>query len=167
MARQPSTVLLALVVACSSADRGSDANRLADAGGARVEDVAADDQDYRKVRALFGEGATGCQTFGCHANGAWTERSREWLVLNADGTTEDRFEAWAIGSDALVCEVAGKGPMKRVDPGSPETSYLVHALRDTKLCSDRRMPPEGPYLSDTQIALVEQWIRGLPRQADD
>jgi len=29
------------------------------------------------------------------------------------------------------------------------------------------MPPGGPYLSEAQIALVEQWIRGLPEQVAD
>ena len=154
--------LLALAAACTSADHGSYAEAHEDAGGPRVEDVATEEQSYANVRVLFGMGATGCATFGCHANGAWKERSREWLVLNADGTTEDRFRTWAIGRDALVCEVAGQRPMKRVDPGWPETSSLVHVLRGTKLCGDLRMPPAGPYLSEAQIALVEQWIRGLP-----
>lgn len=167
MAPKPATALLALVAACSGPDQRPQESRPADAGRARVGDATADDEAYRSVRALFGARDTGCEPFGCHANGEWTDRSKVWLVLNADGTTEDRFESWAIGRDALVCEEDGREPMKRVEPGSPETSYLVQVLRGTQLCGDLRMPPGGPYLSATQIALVERWIRGLPKRTDD
>jgi hypothetical protein len=52
--------------------------------------------------------------------------------------------------------------MKRVAPGVPENSYLVHVLRGTKLCGDSvRMPSGGPYLEEHEIRIVERWIREL------
>jgi hypothetical protein len=54
--------------------------------------------------------------------------------------------------------------MKRVAPGFPANSYLVHVLRGTNLCADGvRMPPSGPYLEEQEIRIVERWIRELRR----
>jgi hypothetical protein len=46
-----------------------------------------------------------------------------------------------------------------VDPGSPDTSYLVWKLEGAGDCFvGRQMPRNDPPLSDDQIALVRGWI---------
>lgn len=47
---------------------------------------------------------------------------------------------------------------KRVNPGSPSTSYIVDKLAGTNLCGGERMPKGGPYLSSAQLDIVRSWI---------
>jgi hypothetical protein len=51
-----------------------------------------------------------------------------------------------------------------VEPGSPETSYLILKLRGDPSISGLRMPEDGPpYLTAAQIAGIAGWIRaGAP-----
>ena len=55
--------------------------------------------------------------------------------------------------------------MKRVNPGSPDTSYMVHKLEGVPGIVGRRMPFNGPpYLTDGQIQIMRRWIElGAPR----
>ena len=72
-----------------------------------------------------------------------------------------------LGPDALpgsVLNVASKEKpdLKRVVPGSPETSYLMMKVRGAKGISGKRMPPpKKTSLTDDEIALLEKWIQGL------
>lgn len=50
-----------------------------------------------------------------------------------------------------------------VDPGSPQTSYLVDKLRGRALCDGDLMPKDEPPLSPKGIATIEAWIcQGAP-----
>jgi len=55
--------------------------------------------------------------------------------------------------------------MKRVNPGSPDTSYMVHKIEGVPGIVGRRMPFNGPpYLTDGQIQIMRRWIElGAPR----
>lgn len=72
-----------------------------------------------------------------------------------------------LGPDAVpgsVLNVASKEKpdLKRVVPGSPETSYLLMKVRGAEGISGKRMPPPNktPLTAD-EIALLEKWIQGL------
>ena len=52
----------------------------------------------------------------------------------------------------------------RVIPGDPDRSYLVRTIEGTSGIAGQRMPVNGPYLSEAQIANIKQWIAmGAPR----
>lgn len=47
--------------------------------------------------------------------------------------------------------------LKRVAPGDPDNSYIIHKLEGTNAVGER-MPLGGPYLSPATIAAIRQWI---------
>ena len=52
--------------------------------------------------------------------------------------------------------------MRLVEPGDPETSYLMHKLRGTHIDVGgvgERMPFDLPALTDDQIATIAAWIK--------
>jgi mono/diheme cytochrome c family protein len=52
----------------------------------------------------------------------------------------------------------------RVIPGDPARSYLVRTIEGTSGIAGQRMPINGPYLTEAQIAIIKQWIAsGAPR----
>ncbi|MBV9496615.1 MAG: hypothetical protein JOZ54_20390 [Acidobacteria bacterium] len=52
--------------------------------------------------------------------------------------------------------------LARVTPGDASNSYLYRKITGAGITGDR-MPQGGPYLNDTQIKLVRDWIRrGAP-----
>lgn len=57
--------------------------------------------------------------------------------------------------------------LQRVQPGNPDTSYLVQKIEGTAAVGER-MPLGGPPLPQSSIDLVRQWIsQGAPSGADD
>jgi hypothetical protein len=52
----------------------------------------------------------------------------------------------------------GKPGATRVIPNDPESSYLVHKLEGRAGIVGSRMPLNGPYLTDGQIAVIRRWI---------
>lgn len=71
---------------------------------------------------------------------------------------------WNLPRDEFVAAVVRGLPV--VVPGDPTASGLIKAIRGTDPF-DRsplyRMPRNGPYVSDTDIAFIEGWIRdGAP-----
>lgn len=65
----------------------------------------------------------------------------------------------AGSSYALLVGVAsGEVPgLQRIAPGDPANSYLVQKL-EGRAAVGARMPFGGPYLDDTTIAVIRQWI---------
>jgi len=65
----------------------------------------------------------------------------------------------------LVGHAADEVPeLMRVDPGNPDASYIVRKLEGAAGIVGGRMPLGGPYLSQTQINSVRDWIaNGAPR----
>lgn len=55
--------------------------------------------------------------------------------------------------------------LRRVTPGDPERSYLVHKIEGRSGIIGRRMPIGGSaFLTDGQILVIKRWIeRGAPR----
>ena len=62
---------------------------------------------------------------------------------------------WNLSRDVFVNgPVAGRKP---IEVGKPADSFLVKILKgDTE--GLRRMPIGGPYMSDADLAFIEQWI---------
>lgn len=48
--------------------------------------------------------------------------------------------------------------LKRVDPGDPDSSYIIHKLEGGPAITGERMPFGGPYLSQAMIDVVRQWV---------
>ena len=98
---------------------------------------------FRKmIQPIFDEACT-----LCHIGGD----APESLVL------EDGF-----AFDFLVNVPSRESKMKRVEPGSPENSYIVHKLQGTHLevgGDGNRMPVNHDPLTDAQIHLLMNWIR--------
>jgi len=65
----------------------------------------------------------------------------------------------AAAYDQLVNIPSRAAPASmRVIPGNANGSYLVHTIEGTPDIVGKRMPLNGPYLSDAQIAIIKQWI---------
>jgi len=71
-----------------------------------------------------------------------------------------------LAYDQLVNVASTQLPtLKRVNPGSPDTSYIVHKIEGRAGITGRRMPFNGPpYLTDGQALILKRWIElGAPR----
>ena len=92
-----------------------------------------------------------CAKAGCHA----AATASEGLVLDAG-----QSYALLVGHPA-----SEQGSLARVEPGSPERSYLILKLRGDPSISGQRMPQDGPpFLTADQIDGIAGWIRaGAPR----
>ncbi len=55
--------------------------------------------------------------------------------------------------------------LKRVAPGNPEASYVVHKVDGRPGIVGRRMPFNGPpFMTDGQVLILKRWIElGAPR----
>ncbi len=55
--------------------------------------------------------------------------------------------------------------LKRVTPGDPQASYVVHKVEGRAGIVGTRMPRNGPpYMTDGQILILKRWIElGAPR----
>jgi Bacterial Ig-like domain len=54
----------------------------------------------------------------------------------------------------------------RVAPGSPDNSYIIRKLQNTPGISGNQMPLGGPYLPQSTIDVIRQWItNGAPKPA--
>ena len=68
--------------------------------------------------------------------------------------------------DQLVNVSAIQVPaLKRVTPGDPQASYVVHKVEGRAGIVGTRMPRNGPpYMTDGQILILKRWIElGAPR----
>jgi hypothetical protein len=71
-----------------------------------------------------------------------------------------------VAYDQLVNVNAQQVPtLKRVNPGSPDTSYIIHKIEGRSGIVGRRMPFSGPpFMTDGQILIIRRWIElGAPR----
>jgi hypothetical protein len=61
---------------------------------------------------------------------------------------------------------AEQSTVKRVAPGDPANSYIIRKLEDTPGISGNQMPLGGPYLPQSTIDVIAQWITaGAPNSA--
>jgi hypothetical protein len=68
--------------------------------------------------------------------------------------------------DQLVNVSATQVPaLRRVTPGDPQASYLVHKLEGRAGIVGTRMPRNGPpFMTDGQLLILKRWIElGAPR----
>jgi hypothetical protein len=65
-----------------------------------------------------------------------------------------------IAYGALVSVNSAQKPaLKRVEPGNPDASYLVHKLEGAPDIVGLRMPRTGPpYLTSGQMIIIRRWI---------
>ena len=65
-----------------------------------------------------------------------------------------------VAYDQLVNVLSNEIPsVKRVNPGDPENSYIIHKVEGRAGIVGRRMPFDGPpYLTDGQIQVIKRWI---------
>jgi hypothetical protein len=89
-----------------------------------------------------------CAALGCHD----PLGQQEQMIL-----TNGRAYAMIVG------QASHQNPgLMRVQPGDPANSYLYRKITGIGITGDR-MPQGSPVLTDSQIALVRNWIRrGAP-----
>jgi hypothetical protein len=71
-------------------------------------------------------------------------------------------------SYAMLVGVASaeQSNVSRVAPGDPDSSYIIRKLQDTPGISGAQMPFGGPYLPQSTIDVIRQWITaGAPKPA--
>ncbi len=66
----------------------------------------------------------------------------------------------SVAYDQLVNVASVQQPgLRRVLPGSPDASYLLHKVDGRSGITGRRMPLNGPpFLTDGQILILRRWI---------
>lgn len=82
------------------------------------------------------------------------------VVCHSGGNPPQGLNLEAGQSYGLLVDVPSNEvpALDRVEPGDPDNSYLIHKLEGTAAVG-MRMPANGPpYLTDTQIAMIRQWI---------
>ncbi len=97
-----------------------------------------------------------CALPSCHDSATHVEN----LDLSAGNAA-----AQLVGVSPATGAAQARG-LLRVDPGDPSNSFLVIKLTGPPLLSSDeglRMPETGAPLSDAEIAVVSQWIAGLPK----
>jgi hypothetical protein len=85
-------------------------------------------------------------------------------------TNQGRFPAGNLNlrSDPYAALVgvasAGRPGLKRVEPGDPDASYLIHKLEGRSGIAGVRMPLNGPpFLTNGQMVVIRRWIElGAP-----
>ncbi len=76
------------------------------------------------------------------------------------GLRLDALSSYALLVGVASTEVPG---LQRVNPGNPADSYLIQKL-EGRAAVGARMPFGGPYLDDTTIAVIREWIAaGAPQ----
>jgi hypothetical protein len=90
-----------------------------------------------------------CAQSGCHG-GAGTQQG---LRLDEGFSAASLINVPSAQNPALI----------RLVPGDPSGSFVIHKLEGTQTIGDR-MPQYGPYLSQSTIDVIRQWIQaGAPQ----
>lgn len=90
------------------------------------------------------------------------------VFCHVDGAENAGLNLGRRKSHASLMDASTQAPLKRVEPGAPEKSYLINKLKGTQLGAGgngNAMPmydPPRPFDAVT-LALIERWIReGAP-----
>lgn len=102
------------------------------------------EQLEERVQSIFDES---CARAGCHA-GPSPQKG-----MNLSPT---QFRASIVGEPSTE-----KPHLLRVDPGTPDSSYLVHKIERRKSIEGQGMPLVGGKLADEKISTIRQWIEKL------
>ena len=90
-----------------------------------------------------------CATSSCHS----TAQMESGLDLSAGNAHASLVGVVPVTRDAQL-----EGQL-RVDAGDPDNSFLIEKLRSgLPATKGRRMPYDGPYLSDGEIDVIAEWI---------
>jgi mono/diheme cytochrome c family protein len=135
------TVAALVMAGCAGNGEGLDANGEPIASGPPVN------SDFQQIQAtIFTPICTACHT-GANA---------------PQGLRLDAANSYALLVNVASAEVPS---LLRVNPGNPDSSYLVQKIQGTAAVGGR-MPLGGPALSQAQIDLVRQWISsGAPQSS--
>jgi len=142
----PSKGILGLSVLMLASCTAGDGSGL-DAGGRPLPPVPPANNDFQQIQAtIFTPACT-----GCHAGASAPQ-----------GLRLDAGNSYALLVNVASNEVAS---LLRVNPGNPDTSYLVQKIQGNAAVGGR-MPLGGPPLTQAQIDLVRGWIAaGAPSSA--
>jgi hypothetical protein len=148
--------LLVLSTAACQDDATPDAAFAADSGRDADAGLEPPEPEYECEANLpsleSGIFERGCAFINCHTSAGYAGSLE---LVEADLQKE------LVGADSIVC--AG---WKRVDPGSPETSFLWDKLtREKPACGDR-MPLGLTPLPPHALDCVRNWILELPSSRD-
>ena len=105
---------------------------------------AQESASQEKIVALF---ERSCTAIGCHAGPVPQQ--------NMD-LTREHFAASTIGVPSTE-----RPELKIIDPGHPESSYLIDKIKGSDDIVGLPMPMTGERLSEDEISDIEQWITGL------
>jgi len=105
-----------------------------DTGGATLSSIQANIFD------------THCALSGCHIGGSSSLPGS--LNLRAGEAYSNIVGVSSVEQPAL----------RRIDPGNPDNSYLVHKIQGEPGISGSRMPFGRPALSQEQIDLIREWV---------
>ena len=104
----------------------------------------------QRVATIFGES---CARAGCHSS----PNPQQGMDLS-----RDQFYA------SIVDVPSRERPeLKRVDPGQPDSSYVVMKIEGHPDIIGTRMPFTGETLSEDEVQSIRTWIRRLPEDATD
>src|SRR5262249_46601449 len=84
------------------------------------------------------------------------------------GSAPEGLQLDAAHSYSLLVGMASaeQPSVMRVQPGDPDSSYIIQKLEGAPSTSGERMPRGGPYLSQSTIDVIRQWItNGAPQGA--
>jgi hypothetical protein len=83
------------------------------------------------------------------------------VYCHYEGTPNPPNLSNPFGEDGIVNITSVLRPdMKRIQPGEPEASLLIHKIRSAASSEyGARMPYSFPSLTDEQVGLVTQWIQ--------
>ncbi|HEV7446513.1 MAG TPA: Ig-like domain-containing protein [Steroidobacteraceae bacterium] len=146
--------------------------------------------EYRFMVALLAAAATGCagNGNGLDANGnpvtpgagGGTPLTADFQSIQANvftpictkchigGGAPEGLQLDAANSYAMLVGVpsAEQPAVMRVAPGAPANSYIIRKLQGTAGISGGQMPLGGPYLPQSTIDVIAQWITaGAPKPA--
>jgi hypothetical protein len=98
----------------------------------------------KRVSEIF---SRNCTQSGCHSG----PNPQMGMAL-----TEDLFYASTVGETSTE-----KPAMKRIDPGHPERSYLIHKIRGDDDIIGVQMPFTGEKLTEEEVDAIVEWVAGL------
>lgn len=99
-----------------------------------------------------------------------TDSAGRNACVSCHNATGARFNGLNLLHDVAYDQIVNvasqqKPTLKRVDPGNPDNSYLLHKVEGRSGITGGRMPFNGPpYLTSGQIVILRRWIElGAPR----
>lgn len=111
-----------------------------DTGDNNPPDTSGTVSYSQDVQPIF---TNNCAFSGCHGSSG----TQQNLVLE-EGVAYDNIVS--VPSQEM-------SQYNRIEPGKPDSSYLYLKINPSPP-SGSRMPQGGPYLSDSQISTIENWV---------